>query len=1689
MRLPTIHVLRVGCQLALASLLLLTSGHLNPRAQQPAAPSPDAVATRGQSATLLPDGRWLLVGGEQSPGAVLLMDPVARTTSTLRVSPGVPRAWHTATLLADGSVLVLGGIDGRGNTISAPERFVIGSQAFESLPSTGFAPRARHTATTLTDGRVLIVGGVADGFPDDAEIWNPEESAPRVVSQMTAVPRRGHTAHLLDDGRVLIGGSGDQGPNEVFDPVTNTFAAAQIPTQRTRQFAVAGVSPDGSSPIPVDARVSIWLSQNANVRSLTSKSIAFEGPEGVVPMTVVPVERGRLVFLTPAASLRPSSEYRLTVAGAFDDIGVSIAPFSRAFRTADPPQDDGSPSVDDEVWSPDALAGPRGWRTNRSPSPWQSLPPLQAPPGVTALAGQVLRLNGQPLPDVTLEIQGISARTDRTGRFLLLLPGMSGRRELEIDGASANRPGVKYGFFEAGLSITSGQTSVLPYTIWMPRIDTAHRVRIPSPTTQAVVVTTPRIPGLELHLPANTVIRDHDGKVVRELSITPIPVDRPPFPLPVGVEVPVYFTIQPGGAYVYKATGGRGAARLIYPNYQNVATGVIANFWHYDPDELDWYVYGAGIVKGRQVVPNPGVSIYEFTGAMINTGNTPPEQGPAPGGGPKKGEPVDVATGLFIYEKMDLFLADVLPIPLRRTYRHADPAVRPFGIGTTHNFAVFLWSARQYEEVDLVLPDGARVHYVRISPDITAETAEFEHTTSPSVFYKSRIKWNGHGWDLRLKDGTVYVFGDTAPLQSIRDRYGNTIQLTYSATTSGGQGVGNLVRIDSPNGRWIELSYDGSNRITQARDNLGRTVGYQYDTGGRLWKVTDAAGGVTEHTYDTSHRMETITDPRGILYLSNQYTAGRVSLQTQADSTTYQFAYTLDGSGNVTYADVTNPRGYISRTTFNSQKYALSEREALGTSLERVTTFTRPSASNHVTVIKDSLNRETHFTYDGSGNITTITKLAGTASAISTTFTYEPSFNQLASITDPLTRTTSLSYDASGSLITITNPLTHQTSVTYNSAGQPLTITDPLNNTTTFSYAKGIIYSITSPLGHTTKRLVDAAGRLLKVVRPGGATTQFGYNVFDQLASVVDSAGETSLSYDPNANLLTLTDARGKTTTWTYDEMDRADTRTDSLGRSETFTYDEHGNLNTWTDRKDQVTTYEYDALDRQTFIGFATTGAPPAYESTIQMTYDAGDRRLTLVDSASGTLERTYDLLDRLTEESGPEGGIAYSYDGAGRRTTMTVAGQPSVSYVYDNADRLTTVARDTVSVLLEYDEGDRRTSLRLPNNILTEYVYDHDSRLTMISYSRGLMSLGTLAYGFDEDGRVTTVGGSLGRTELPPVVASATYDNANQVTTFGGVSFTYDPNGNLTSDGTRTYSWNARDQLVGLTGPVSGSFAYDSMNRRRSKTISGVTTQFLYDEINPVQEVSGGTTTNVLAGLGVDEYHARFGSGGDRFYLGDNLGSTIALTDSTGSVKTEYTYQAFGGTTVAGDATANAVAFTGRERDLTGLYFYRSRYYDPVTQRFLSVDPIWFEGFDTNLFAYTGNSPTNVTDPLGTCAWCPVLASRHFGTPGYPGYRGWIPRQAQRWPQPSRPQVPKETTRPGPSVGDLLERPPGRPPLSWWERVLRRLNGDDIEEPPNPFEPPDPFDLLGALTPTGGRKPPACKDIFPGYTGLCET
>jgi RHS repeat-associated protein len=354
------------------------------------------------------------------------------------------------------------------------------------------------------------------------------------------------------------------------------------------------------------------------------------------------------------------------------------------------------------------------------------------------------------------------------------------------------------------------------------------------------------------------------------------------------------------------------------------------------------------------------------------------------------------------------------------------------------------------------------------------------------------------------------------------------------------------------------------------------------------------------------------------------------------------------------------------------------------------------------------------------------------------------------------------------------------------------------------------------------------------------------------------------------------------------------------------------------------------------------------------------------IADSLSGTIIRGFDDFDHLTSENTAQGTISYQYDAGGRRIGMTVAGQPATSYGYDEADRITQVTTATSPLLFGYDAANRRTSLTLPGGVAISYRYDPASQITDLEYENASGLIGNLQYSYDQVGHVAQLAGSYAATGLPTATTSAIYDAANRLSNWNGRQRSFDVNGNLSSDGNNSYTWNARNQLASISGAMgTASFQYDAFGRRTNKYVNGIATSYLYDNFNIVQELSGSTATANLVSGGIDELFTRKDTG-IWSVLPDALGSTLALADAGGTPATRYTYEPFGAVTVSGPTNTNSYQYAGRENDGNGLYYYRARYYESGTGRFLSEDPLQYGG-GLNFYAYALNNPISFTDPFG--------------------------------------------------------------------------------------------------------------------------
>ncbi|HVO64568.1 MAG TPA: RHS repeat-associated core domain-containing protein [Terriglobales bacterium] len=205
-----------------------------------------------------------------------------------------------------------------------------------------------------------------------------------------------------------------------------------------------------------------------------------------------------------------------------------------------------------------------------------------------------------------------------------------------------------------------------------------------------------------------------------------------------------------------------------------------------------------------------------------------------------------------------------------------------------------------------------------------------------------------------------------------------------------------------------------------------------------------------------------------------------------------------------------------------------------------------------------------------------------------------------------------------------------------------------------------------------------------------------------------------------------------------------------------------------------------------------------------------------------------------------------------------------------------------------------------------------------------------------------------------------------------------TYDLNGNTTSKtdstGTTTYSWDYENRLSSVTLPGSGgtvTLKYDPFGRRIYKSSSSATSIYAYDGFNLTEEVNSTGTAAALytQTQNVDEPLAMLRSGTTSYYQVDGLGSVTSLSNTAGALAQTYTFDSFGNQTASSGSLVNSFRYTGREFDSeTSLYYYRARYIDPATGRFISEDPIGFSG-GSNFYRYARNNPVRRKDPSGLC------------------------------------------------------------------------------------------------------------------------
>lgn len=825
------------------------------------------------------------------------------------------------------------------------------------------------------------------------------------------------------------------------------------------------------------------------------------------------------------------------------------------------------------------------------------------------------------------------------------------------------------------------------------------------------------------------------------------------------------------------------------------------------------------------------------------------------------------------------------------------------------------------------------------------------YTTPPG--WNADLTRSGTTWVLKYRrTGEVWTFTDVpgasweATLTSRRDRNGNTIAFTYNtAATVGDNSWPVLTGITDTFGNTVAVHQNAGKITDKITDASGRHSDYTF-SGGKLTAVADVAAKTTTYSYDANGYVSEIVTPKG------NYT---------------RFTYGPDGRVD-TVRRVTNVGAGTGPTwQFTYDAYA-------GSPLLGQTTVTDPNG--HALV----------YTRDTANRITKVRDANGHDQSTSWT----PN-NDQATLTDGLAAVRNLTWDAStGNLMKSQAPTA--------APGVP-------GNATTYGYADAAhpyqTSQVTTPQGNHLGYTYNTPGNATRTSNDRTTANHYDrtYNGDGTPASQSDSAG-VATAYGYTGHRLTSIDNPSAT-------------------GDEAFTYDSVGRVRTHTDGKGQVTTYTYNTIDRLTAIAFNGSG-------TAAFTYDDDGNLATRTD-ASGSYSFTFDPLNRVTQKNFPgSGSSAVTYDGAGNVLTYTDAGG-TVTYGYDNADNVTKLAEPggsctgTISkcTTFGYDANNNRTSTTYPNGVVEAITYDPSGRAKTIISTKGAATLAgltytytstggadrallqsvkntvtnlTTSYSYDVNDELTSAtvknaggtttdswtytydgnGNRLTSQRLGSSTITSTFTNADEIATTGSTTWTQDNNSNLTA-GTNgfTATYNDRDQTTSITQSGGSATSQGYADIGQHERVSSGSTAFLTGILGLQSETTGSVTRRYTRDPYGNLISVRDGSN-TYYYLTDNIGSVVGLTNSSGAVAQAFSYDPYGQVLTTAVTTDTRFKFAGGEYDnATKLYHFGQRYYDPAQGRWTQRDVLdggFLEGPQaSNRTAYAGGNPTNYIDPTG--------------------------------------------------------------------------------------------------------------------------
>ena len=893
----------------------------------------------------------------------------------------------------------------------------------------------------------------------------------------------------------------------------------------------------------------------------------------------------------------------------------------------------------------------------------------------------------------------------------------------------------------------------------------------------------------------------------------------------------------------------------------------------------------------------------------------------------------------------------------------------------------FYWSKRAMAQAPGKYTAAKLIHWLHTS-SLTTTAGVIENEKEPLETMRTFYKYPGmttqsvgthatpSAVGRQMEDGTSqiwsYEYNARGKATKAIDPLGRETVYVYGtnnvpdANPTTGEGI-DLLQVKQKNGANYDVlwsaTYDSQHRRLSVTDTADQTTTYSYNSSGQMLTiVTSPRSGLTlaerttTYTYDTNGYLQSVAGPAPGPARSYTYD-GYGRIRTVTDSDGYTLTYDYDALDRVT--KVTYPDG-----TFDDVVHNRLDIEKRRDRLGRWTQYFH-DALRRLVAFRDAAGQTVQYQYGGSG-----CAACGQGGS------------ELAAVIDANGNKTAWEHDLQGRVVREVAADGGASEYTYeNTSSRVREFKDPKGQRRTYDYflddaVKQVTYADAVIATPTVSLTYDPSYRRLATVTDGTGTTTLTYHPSGELGAGAVAAVDGPLVGDSDK------------IAYFYDEIGRAVRR--EINGTANVTTQAFDSLHRLTGETNLLGAFSYSYEGMTPRV--ASIGYPNGQTTTLGYLDNTGDHRMAEIHhklAGGATLSKfNYDtsvvgLISSVTQQADAAAATHQEFerDAVDRLTAAvlkTTDPTPSIlksyGYRYDSAGNRTVEAVDTAVVSSTYNNANESLQQQAGGALRFAGTLSEPAAVTI----EGASAAVDAANRFEGTANVTP------GTETVTVAATDPSGNVRTNTYEVGVSgsarsFTHDENGNLTSDGTRTFEWDAENRLVAVVqGTRRSEFTYNGLGQRVriAEKDGGVVLSdryYLWCGLSICEERDG-SGSSVLRRF----FHQGVQEGTDAyFYTRDQVGSIREMTDSSGALRARYTYDPYGRQTkLSGDKDA-AFGFTGHLRHpQSGLELAPYRAYDPSLGRWISPDPIGLSGGDLNLYSYVGDSPVDRVDPTGEFA-----------------------------------------------------------------------------------------------------------------------